>query len=134
MIVADTNLIGYLYLEGPYSQQAEQALLRDVDWAAPMLWRSEFRNVLTLYIRKQWLSLENAKKIMSEALNLMKEQEYEVDSLKVMGLAATTRSSAYDCEFVALAQDLGVALVTMDKQILRYFPKVAVSLEAFIST
>jgi predicted nucleic acid-binding protein len=35
------------------------------------------------------------------------------------------------CEFVALAQDLGVRLVTVDKQILEQFSAVAVSLEAF---
>jgi predicted nucleic acid-binding protein len=46
-------------------------------------------------------------------------------------LATRSKSSSYDCEYVALAQDLGVKLVTTDKQILREFPKTAVSLEKF---
>jgi predicted nucleic acid-binding protein len=133
MIVADTNLIAYLYLESPNSHQAERALLKDAHWAAPLLWRSEFRNVLALYIRKRWLSLDETQRIMNEALGLMEEQEYEVDSQRVLSLAAESSCSAYDCEFVALAQDLGVCLVTLDKQLLSDFPDVAVSLDAFVS-
>ena len=36
--------------------------------------------------------------------------------------------SGYDCEFVALAQKLNTQLVTMDKKLLRAFPKCAVAL------
>lgn len=132
MIVVDTNVIGYLYLTSPHSQQAEQALLKDASWVAPLLWRSEFRNVLALYIRKNWLSLEASQKIMAEALSLMEDHEYEVDSSQVLKLVTLGDSSAYDCEFVALAQELAVALVTVDKQLLRDFPKVAMSLAAFV--
>ncbi|MBM4422487.1 MAG: type II toxin-antitoxin system VapC family toxin [Chloroflexi bacterium] len=133
MIVVDTNLIGYLYLESQHSRQAEQALLKDAQWVAPMLWRSEFRNVLALYVRKGWLSLEASQQIMNEALALMEDQEYEVDSRHVLRLAAASTCSAYDCEFVALAQDLGASLVTMDKQSLKDFRQIAVSLAAFIT-
>ncbi len=134
MIVVDTNLVGYLYLESKHSQQAEQTLGKDADWAAPLLWRSEFRNVLALYIRKHWLSLAESQQIMNEALHLMEDREYEVDSQQVLRLVTLSTCSAYDCEFVALAQELGTSLVTADKQILKDFPAVAMSVETFIST
>ncbi len=57
MIVADTNIISYLFLPTAYSEKASRLYLQDVEWAAPSLWRSEFRNVLALYIRQQILSL-----------------------------------------------------------------------------
>ncbi len=132
MIVVDTNVIGYLYLSSVYSEQAERALLKDAEWAAPLLWRSELRNVLALYMRKGWLSLEDAVHIMDEAVRLMAGREYAVDSVQVLELVEKSTCSAYDCEFVALARDLGVPLVTVDKQILRDFPHEAVSLEAFV--
>jgi predicted nucleic acid-binding protein len=132
MIVVDTNLIGYLYLESNYSALAEQAWRKDAEWAAPLLWRSEFRNVLAQYIRKQWLTLEESQQIMAGALELMETQEYEVDSDRVLRLVAGSNCSAYDCEFVTLAQELGISLVTVDKQILKDFPAMAMSLADFV--
>jgi predicted nucleic acid-binding protein len=40
--------------------------------------------------------------------------------------------SAYDCEFVALAQSLGIPLVTVDKHVLRQFPGVAIGLDDYL--
>ena len=134
MIVVDSNIIGYLYLTSARSGQVEQLLHKDAHWAAPLLWRSEFRNVLALYLRKRLLSLDAAREIMAEALNLMLGWEYEVVSSQVLSLAAESSCSAYDCEFVALAQDLGVTLVTVDKQITEQFPRVAVSLDQYLAS
>jgi len=132
MIVVDTNIIGYLYLTSDRSTQAEQALLKDPLWAAPLLWRSELRSVLTLYVRKRLLSLADAQQVMEEALHLMQGREYEIASHQVLSLAAASTCSAYDCEFIALAKDLNVSLITADKQVLSQFPEVAAPLAEFI--
>jgi predicted nucleic acid-binding protein len=134
MIVVDTNTIVYLYMTGEHSTRTEQALLKDPLWVAPLLWRSEFRNVLALYVRKEFLSLEEAEHIMDKALYLMQGREYEIASHPVLALAASSTCSAYDCEFVALAKDLNIRLVTVDRQILRQFPGVAISLEKFVGS
>lgn len=132
MIVVDTNIIGYLYLSSERSEQAEKALLKDAEWTAPLLWRSEFRNVLAHYMRKGLLSFEDAVRIMDEAILLMEGREYEVTSMDVFQLVKQSSCSAYDCEFVALSRDLKVPLVTVDKQILREFPVDAISLDEFV--
>jgi predicted nucleic acid-binding protein len=134
MIVVDTNIIAYLYLESGRSSQVEQLLKKDAQWAAPLLWRSELRNVLALYIRKNLISLDDAQQIMREAMLLMKGREYEVTSFQVMELVSASDCSAYDCEFVALAEDLGTLLVTADKKILKDFPQIAVSLDRHIES
>ena len=133
MIVVDTNIIGYLYLASDRSVQAEHILLRDPQWSAPLLWRSELHNVLALYLRKKLLTLEEALQIMGDAMRLMRDREYEVTSYQVLSLAATSTCSAYDCEFVALAKDLGVSLITVDKQILGQFPDISLSLDEFVA-
>jgi predicted nucleic acid-binding protein len=46
-------------------------------------------------------------------------------------LAADSKCSAYDCEYVALAKHLNIKLLTGDKEILRSFPETAVELSAF---
>ena len=131
MIVVDTNVIGYLFLSSDHSLSAECALQKDIEWAAPVLWRSEFRNVLALYMRKNIIDLEQAQIIMNSALKLLKDREYQVPSYEVLRLASESKCSAYDCEFIAVAKDLKVPLVTVDKQLLREFPSVAVSLRSF---
>ncbi len=134
MIVVDANVIGYLYLEGPHGPLAERAWIKDTEWAAPLLWRSELRNVLALYLRKRWLTLRESQEIMAAATSMMDGLEYEADSSDVLQLVTRSKCSAYDCEFVALARELRVPLVTADKQILRDFPELAISLTSFVDT
>jgi predicted nucleic acid-binding protein len=131
MIVVDTNVIGYLFLSSEASALSERALRKDSEWAAPTIWRSELRNVLVLYMRKNIMSLEQAQAIMSGALELMGGREYEVSSYEVLRLASESTCSAYDSEFVATANDLKVPLITVDRQLLKAFPAVSVSLAAF---
>ena len=128
MIVVDTNVLAYLYLPGEHTQAAETLLAQDADWLAPVLWRSEFRNVLAGSLRRGWLTLAQASAIQREAQDLMHGHEHKIDSDQVLQLVQRSDCSAYDCEFVALAQQLGAPLVTMDSKILRAFPETARSL------
>ena len=68
---------------------------------------------------------------MIEAETLMHGEEYQVDPGRVIKLIDSSNCSAYDCEFIALAQHLDIPLVTSDKQILDEFPDTAVSIESF---
>ena len=131
MIVVDTNVIGCLFLSSKQSRYAERALEIDSEWAAPLIWRSELRNVLALYMRKNILELEHAQRIMNSALELLRGREYEVSSFDVLSLASQSGCSAYDCEFIAVAKELKVALMTSDKQLLQKFPETTISLSDF---
>jgi predicted nucleic acid-binding protein len=125
VIVADTNLIAYLAMPSPYTEDAQRLLVRDPEWVAPVLWRSEFRNVLALYLRKGLIRFEQALDIQAEMESLFQGKEYEVASLDVLSLVNQSECSAYDCEFVALAKGLGVKLVTMDRKLVSCFPDTA---------
>ncbi len=57
MIVTDTNVIGYLFLSSGKSRLSELTLRKDTEWAAPVLWRGELRNVLAYYMRKTIIAL-----------------------------------------------------------------------------
>ena len=134
MIVVDTNVIAYLFIPGVHTKFAENALRQDQDWASPLLWRSEFRNVLAGYLRRKLMVFDTAVQIMEQAESLLKKLEYTVSSFKVLELLGRSECSAYDCEFVALAQDLNVPLVTTDNQILKSFRNLTVSLKSFSGT
>lgn len=130
MIVVDTNVVAYLLLPGPFSEPAEALLLDRPDWAAPTLWRSEWRNVLCGYLRRGDLNLEQAIALQHQAEALVIRHSIDVPSAAVLQLAASSGCSAYDCEFVAAAQQLGVPLITADLAILAAFSDLAVSLKA----
>jgi predicted nucleic acid-binding protein len=133
VIVVDTNVISYLLISGPLTPLAEKAARKD-QWCSPLLWRSEFRNVLTLYLRKNALTLEDARRQMTAAERLLWSREFSVRSMAVLDCVCRSNRSAYDCEFVALAEDLGIPLVTTDDPIVREFPKIAIHLRDFVGT
>lgn len=130
MIVVDSNVLAYLYLPGEHTVAAEALLQRDPDWASPILWRSEFRNILAGYVRRKDISFAQAVSLQSEAESLLAGCEFEIESRTVLELVRDSDCSAYDCEFIALAMKLNTKLVTMDKKLLRAFPNRAVALSA----
>ena len=132
MIAVDTNIIAYLYLPSKKNSLAEELLKSESVWVAPSLWRSEFRNVLALHIRKRVISVDVAIEIAEEAERQFRGHEYDVASLVVLSLTAESGCSAYDCEFVAVAEALRIPLVTEDKTVARKFPDTASSLAHFL--
>ncbi len=133
MIVVDTNVVVDASVVGPRTASARAAFLKDPEWCAPPLWRSEFRNALALYVRKELLTIDDALKLLAEAESLVEDREFPPDSARILRLVADSNCSAYDCEFVALAQELSTYLVTSDKRLIRAFPETAVALETFSS-
>jgi predicted nucleic acid-binding protein len=131
MIVVDTNVIASMWVPNDMDEWVYKVLKKDDDWVAPLLWRSKFRNVLSLYLRKDILEFSVVLQAIEEAEQLMDANEFEVNSTQVMSLVSNSSCSAYDCEFIALADDLNVPLVTFDKKILREFPDIAIHPEEF---
>jgi len=122
MIVVDTNVIAYLYLPGDRTASAESLFREDSEWSAPLLWRSEMRNVLATQIRVGRIELNGAQSIQTEAEQLLDGREFAVDSAEVLQLAAESGCSAYDCEFVVLADYLDVPLYSADQRLVERFP------------
>ncbi len=131
MIVADTNLLAYLLLGGTGTEAAQAVFRRDPEWNAPLLWRSELRSILAGYLRRRDLRIDDAIEVQQKAEALLSGREHVVPSERVLRLVASSTCSAYDCEFVALAEQLGVPLVTSDRVVLKEFQAVAISPSRF---
>src|SRR5437870_2744817 len=110
MIVADTNVLLYLTITSDLTAAAEALYRKERHLAAPILWRSEFCNALSLYLRKGLLTLDESIRAYFYAKGVVAAHEYEVDPEDVLRLAAASGQTAYDCEFVALAERLSVPL------------------------
>jgi predicted nucleic acid-binding protein len=133
MIVVDTNTIAYLYIQGQRTAQAEKVLMKDNEWIAPLLWRSEFVSVLALCFRQGTLSLDDALMVADAAQQFMQDREFDVPSAHVLQLVSASKCSSYDCEFVALAESFKVPLITSDKELLKDFPSIAISMDKFVT-
>jgi predicted nucleic acid-binding protein len=74
-------------------------------------------------MRAGHINSHQAEVMMQIAATSLLGGEHTVSDHAVFDLVTRSRCSAYDCEYVALAEALGVVMVTEDKALLRAFPK-----------
>ena len=129
MIVVDTNVLAYAVLPGERTAAALSLAERDPAWVAPALWRRELRNVLATLMRVRQLPLSGALAAFAAAEDLVADATIEPSTEECLRLAARGRVSAWDAEFVFVAEALGLPLVTADKRLTKAFPGRVVALE-----
>ncbi len=134
MIVIDTNIIAALCIPSPQTKAAEALLATDQNWHAPILWISEFRNVVSKHIRRGSTSFPQAEVALHNARKTLPESHTHFpEDQRILELLSRSGCTSYDCEFVAVAESLDVPLVTWDGQVLKNFPERAVTPEAFVT-
>ena len=132
MIVVDTNVVHYCWVRGQNTEVAQAVRRQDPDWHAPILWRSALRNVLTAYLRGGMMSRAQIVEILNVAGRALAESEHIISDDLVLDVITSSTLTAYDAELVALASALSVPLVTADKAVLKAFPDLAITMEAFV--
>jgi len=132
MIVADANTLAYVWFPSNHREAIFKLLHFDQKWAAPLLWKSEFRSIAMAYLRKKYYTPQQITDIVTKAEAMMQGNSHEIKSISVLQLAQESGCTAYDCEYVSLAYDLNVRLITYDKQLLREFPTVALTAEDYL--
>lgn len=128
----DTNIVASLYVPNNMDEWVYKVLDVDEDWVTPPLWKSEFTSVLSKYLRHRIFDLTHAQHLLKKAQLFMKSKVVNVRMERVIELVSQSTCSSYDCEFVSLAQELDIPLVTWDKKILQEFPSVAMTPQTFI--
>lgn len=131
MIVVDTNVIAYMFIEGDKTAQAQQVAKKDPDWKVPPLWRHEFLNVLATSARAEVIDAQQAEKLWHTGLDLLGHAEKEIDGSAALELAIKHGVSTYDAQYIVLAHSLETLCVTEDKRMLKTFPDTAISMETF---
>jgi predicted nucleic acid-binding protein len=133
VIVVDSNVIAYCWLNGPMTGRAQRVRVKDPEWHVPVLWRSEMRSILAGYLRDGSLSAAQARRVMRQVEEALAGCEHLVSSDAVLEVIEATRLSAYDAEFVALANELSVPLVTEDKAVRKALPETTLSMNGFLA-
>ena len=122
MIVVDTNVVAYFFIEGEKTPQAREVRRRDPHWCAPALWRHEYLNVLATFVREGGAALDDAHMLWRQSLDLLGPTEQNVDMEAALSLTTQHRISAYDAQYIALARQLQIMCVTEDRRLLSTFP------------
>ena len=131
MIVVDGDVVCYYAIPELKTAMADRLRAKGPKRCVPPLWRSEFRNVVLGQIRRGAMDLSLAQEVVALTEAMLRDTEFAVDSGAILARAIESGCTAYDCEYVVLAEDLGVRLVTSDRQVLAAFPDRAVALEDY---
>ena len=131
MIVADTMLMAYLVVQTPFSDECERLRLVDPDWVAPRYVEVELQNVLWQYLRRGDLTLEETLGRYETAVSFVR-RVFDVSAETAIRLAHARDCSPDDTRFAALADELGLPLLTYDSRLLERLP-VAMSPAAFLA-
>jgi predicted nucleic acid-binding protein len=129
MIVVDNAVFAGFVLGGDaYHADARKTHVKDPDWHAPELVRSEFRSVANGLLRRG----EALPKILAAAaISDQCAAFHRLVANEVFAVLQESPLSAYDAEYVALARRLGCQLVTTDQAVLEHYPSLAIRLEDF---
>lgn len=133
MIVVDVNVVAYFLIEGDKTMSARALLRRDADWRLPNLWRHEYLNVLATFVRKGGATITEAQSLWRRGVELFGAREQSVDMESALVLATENRISAYDAQYIALAQKLQTICVTEDQRLLKTFPALTRTMQAFVA-
>ncbi len=134
MIVVDSNIIAVRNLTSALTSKAEQVEEKDPVWIVPFLWRYEFQNILATSIKAKQITADHAWDIWQRVAAILVENESEPSPTKVIDLVAQYGITAYDGQFIALAMEMGVPLVTQYRELQGKFPRVAVSMDEFLES
>lgn len=131
MIVVDVNVVAYFLVEGEKTAAARDLLHRDPDWRLPALWRHEYLNVLATFAREGGATIAEARTLWRRGVELFGRREQSVDMESALVLATGNRISAYDAQYIALAQQLQTVCVTEDRRLLKMFPAHTRAMQSF---
>lgn len=126
MIVVDTNIIAYFLIEGEFTEAVTKLRAKHAEWVAPRIWIDEFINVLATYERRSLISSKQADVTLDLSCAAMEGRSYDIPAQRILSVARRTGCSAYDSQYVYLAESLGVSLYTYDRGILSKCPDIAI--------
>ncbi len=132
MIVADVNLIAYLLIRGNQTQKVQNVYQLDPEWKLPYLWRHEFLNILNKYVQHGGMPIEQSYILWEKAIDTFLTSECPVDYQDVLSVSVQYGISAYDAQYVSLAKQLEIKLITEDKSLSRVCPEVILTSNQYL--
>lgn len=118
MVVVDTSAVLAALVADPPNPRLCERLSEDGDLHAPHLVDVEFIHALRRLVRRRELSLDRAEAARKDFADLLVVR-YPHEPLMERMWELRDNVTAYDAAFLALAETLGVPLITVDERLAR---------------
>lgn len=119
MLVVDANIATKWFVDQVHSDIAERVQASELPLLAPQLLISEVTDALRKHVRVGDISLEQARAALTSLPRWFSEiVPMEGLAIPALAMARKLEHSAYDCFYLALAENRSARLVTADTQLI----------------
>ena len=134
MVLVDTNVIAPLYVRSARTEAVEELFARDAVWRTEPLALIELSNVLITYERSRYITAATARDCLNRAAAFLQPHLFRVSHQAALEAALDYRVTACDARFLALADQLGIRLITEDARLRAAAPALTQSLAEVLAT
>jgi len=134
MVLVDTNVIAPLYVRSARTEAVEELFARDAVWRTEPLALIELSNMLITYERSRYITAATARDCLNRAAAFLQPHLFRVSHQAALEAALDYRVTAYDARFLALADQLGIRLITEDARLRAAAPALTQSLAEALAT
>ena len=113
----DTNILFPLLVEGPRSAEIRVLRTMDAEWRTEPFAMVELSHILTKYVRNRLITIQQAEEYFAKAEELFTPLLVPVSNKDAFVCSLRYGISAYDARFIAVAEVLGVPLITEDARL-----------------
>jgi predicted nucleic acid-binding protein len=128
MIVVDSSVISFLFLEGELTESVKELHRIDSEWITPPILNHEMLNILAV-VGTADQAVAPMEEIWRDIRALLGSRQQVPDPLRSLHLAIELKISGYEAQYVALAQQLNMPLVTEEQRLLEQLPDLCLSIE-----
>ena len=131
MIVVDASIVSFLLIEGELTDEARALYRIDPEWITPPILNHEMLAILT-----DVGSLEGDDAAMIELWRqvrlLVGSRQQIPDPVRSLRRGVESGISGYDAQYLALAEQLSLPLITEEEALLQAAPGRAISLRSYL--
>ncbi|MEA1881105.1 MAG: type II toxin-antitoxin system VapC family toxin [Candidatus Marinimicrobia bacterium] len=116
-------MIVYLHIQGDGTSLAQSVYRKNPNWSLPSLWRHEFLNILSTFVKEGGMPLPHAGRIWDQAIDRFVRAEQTIHYKRALALSNAFQINTYDAQALELAQRLSITLVSENAKLKKAIPQ-----------
>ena len=131
MIVADASVVTFLFLEGELSGIARELFTFDSEWITPPILNHEMLNIFAA-VGSADGNVQGMEELWKEARGVLGSRQQIPDPQQSLRLAIELGISGYQAQYIALAGQHRLPLLTTDALLLELLPRKTCTPEVYL--